>query len=80
MGVIALDALKGTIPDEALLSMIVAADVMDEELTPVTTSMTLAEVAARFTDVEAERLPVVDERRRLVGTVAMRDVLKHGRF
>ena len=80
LGVIALDELKGTIPDEALLSMIVAADVMEEELPAVTSGMTLAEVAARFADVELDRLPVVDERQRLVGTVAMRDVLKHGRF
>jgi CIC family chloride channel protein len=80
LGIIALDALKGTITDEALLSMIVAADVMDEALLPLTTAMTLAEVAARFTDTDLERLPVVDESRRLVGTVAMRDVLKHGKF
>jgi CIC family chloride channel protein len=80
LGLIALDALKGTITDEGLLSMIVAADVMDEVLVPLTTAMTLAEVAARFAETELERLPVVDESRRLVGAVAMRDVLKHGRF
>ncbi len=80
LGVIALDALKGMITDEALLSMIVAADVIDEDLPPVSTSMRLSEVASRFAEVELERLPVVDEDRRLVGTVAMRDVLKHGQF
>jgi CIC family chloride channel protein len=80
LGVIALDHLKGTITDEALLSMIVAADVMDEGVVPITTAMTLAEVAARFTDYDLERLPVVDEARRLVGTISKRDVLRHGRF
>jgi chloride channel protein, CIC family len=80
LGVIALDALKGTIPDEALLSMIVAADVMDEDLPPITTGTTLSEVAARFAEADLERLPVVDEHHRLVGTVSKRDVLKHGRF
>jgi CIC family chloride channel protein len=80
LGVIALDALKGNLPDEALLGMIVAADVMDEEVEPLTTSMSLAEVAARFAEADLEKLPVVDERRRLVGTVSKRDVLKHGRF
>jgi len=80
LGVIELDALKGTIPDEALLSMIVAADVMDEDLPPLTTGMTLAEVAARFAEADLERLPVVDDHHRLVGTVSKRDVLKHGRF
>ena len=80
LGTIALDALKGAIPDHALLGMIVAADVMDERQAPVTTTMSLSEVAARFAEVELERLPVVDDERRLVGTVAMRDVLRHGRF
>ena len=80
LGIVALDALKGTIRDEALLSMIVAADVMDEDVPPITIGMTLAEVAGRFAEQELERLPVVDERGRLVGTVSKRDVLKHGRF
>jgi len=80
LGIIAVDALKGTIPDESLLSMIVAADVMDEENQPITTSMALSEVAARFTEADLERLPVVDERKHLVGTISKREVLKHGRF
>ena len=80
LGIIAVDALKGTIPDESLLSMIVAADVMDEENQPITTSMALSDVAARFTEADLERLPVVDERKHLVGTISKREVLKHGRF
>jgi CIC family chloride channel protein len=80
LGVIALDALKGNLPDESLLAMIVAADVMDDGVEPLTTAMTLAEVAARFAEADLERLPVVDDKRRLVGTVSKRDVLKHGRF
>ncbi len=80
LGIITVDALKGTIPDESLLSMIVAADVMDEEVPPMTTSMTLSEVAARFAEADLERLPIVDERSRLVGAVSKKDVLKHGRF
>ena len=46
-GVVMLDQLKGNIPDESHLSMIVAADVMDSTLLPVTTGMTLSEVAGR---------------------------------
>ena len=60
--------------------MIVAADVMNEDVPPITVGMSLAEVAGRFAEQELERLPVVDERGRLVGTVSKRDVLKHGRF
>lgn len=80
LGVIRLDALKGTISDGALLGMIVAADVVDRTVEPITTGMSLSEVAARFGDTDLERLPVVDGERRLVGTVAMRDLLARGRF
>ncbi len=80
LGVIRLDALKGTISDGALLGMIVAADVVDRGVEPITTGMTLSEVAARFGGSDLERLPVVDGGRRLVGTVAMRDLLSRGRF
>jgi CIC family chloride channel protein len=80
LGIIRLDALKGTISDGALLGMIVAADVVDRSVEPLTTGMSLAEVAARFSETDLERLPVVDGARRLVGTVAMRDLIAQGRF
>ena len=80
LGVVRLDALKGTISDQADLGMIVAADVVDREVQPITTSMSLAEVAARFGESDLERLPVVDADRRLVGTVGMRDLLARGTF
>jgi CIC family chloride channel protein len=80
LGVIRLDALKGTISDGALLGMIVAADVVDRSIEPLTTATTLADVAARFGESDLERLPVVDGERRLVGTIAMRDVLAQGTF
>jgi chloride channel protein, CIC family len=80
LGIVNVDSLKGTISDESLLSMIVAADVMIEEVPPIAVSMTLADVASRFAEADLERLPVVDERRHLVGTVSKKDVLKHGRF
>jgi chloride channel protein, CIC family len=80
LGVIRLDALKGTISDQAQLGMIVAADVVDRSVVPVTTSTSLADVARRFAETELERLPVVDDARRLVGTIAMRDVVARGTF
>jgi CIC family chloride channel protein len=60
--------------------MIVAADVVDRSVEPLTTGMSLAEVARRFSGVDLERLPVVDAGRRLAGTVAMRDLLAQGHF
>lgn len=79
-GVIQLDALKGNIPDGAHLEMIVAADVMDRSIEPITLSMMLSDVASRFAEMDVERLPVVDGDACLVGTVSKRDVLKRGRF
>jgi CIC family chloride channel protein len=80
LGVIRLDALKGTISDQADLGMIVAADVVDRDVEPLTSTMSLAEVAARFAGTDLERLPVVDGQRRLVGAVSMRDVLARASF
>ncbi|MGC3998650.1 MAG: chloride channel protein [Anaeromyxobacter sp.] len=80
LGVIRLDALKGTIPDQADLGMIVAADVLDREVPQLSAALPLAEVAARFAETELERLPVVDGHRRLVGTIAMRDLVARGRY
>ncbi|HET8541262.1 MAG TPA: chloride channel protein [Anaeromyxobacter sp.] len=80
LGAIRLDALKGTISDQAHLGMIVAADVVDRSVEPITTTMTLDEIAERFRKSDLERLPVVDERRRLAGTVGMRELLGRGVF
>lgn len=79
LGTLALDALKGTLSDESLFSMIVAADVM-EEREPIQSQLSLAEVAARFAESDQERLPVVDDQGRLIGAVSKRDLLKHGKF
>lgn len=80
LGIIALDELKGHLPDHSLLGATIAADVMDRHLQPVTPDLSLAEVAARFATTPLERLPVVDRERRLLGTISKSDVLKQGRF
>lgn len=80
LGTIALDELKGHLPDHSLLGATIAADVMDRHIQPVTPDLSLAEVAARFATTPLERLPVVDGERRLLGTISKSDVLKQGRF
>ncbi|HET7754183.1 MAG TPA: chloride channel protein [Anaeromyxobacteraceae bacterium] len=80
MGVLVLDALKGNIPDGGDLAMIVAADVMDSTLPPVTPNMTVSEVAVHFEETDLERLPVVDDDGRLIGSLSRRAVMKHGKF
>ncbi|WP_223644912.1 chloride channel protein [Corallococcus sp. EGB] len=80
LGVITLDALKGHLPDHSLLQATVAADVMDSSVQAITPDLSLSEVASRFGHTELERLPVVDGRRRLLGSLSKGDLLKRGRF
>lgn len=80
LGTIALDELKGHLPDHSLLGATIAADVMDRHVQPITPDLSLSEVAARFAQTPLERLPVVDRERRLLGTISKNDVLKQGRF
>lgn len=79
-GVVVLDQLKGHIPDESLLGMVVAADVMDRTTPLLRPEMTLGEAAERFAQTELARLPVVDGSGRLLGVVLKGDVLRRGRF
>lgn len=79
-GVVVLDQLKGHIPDESLLGMVVAADVMDRTTPVLTPEMTLAEAAARFVESDLARLPVVDGDGRLLGVVLKGDLLRRGRY
>ena len=81
LGAIVLEALKGHLPDWSDLPMVVAADVMDRELEPLTPEMPLSEVAARFAKTYLGRLPVVERSTgRLLGTVSKSRMFLHGRF
>ena len=80
LGVVVLDRLKGHLPDHSLLQMTVASDVMDTGIVPITPELSLAEVAARFSETPLEHLPVVDGQRRLLGTISKSDVLRRGRY
>ncbi|NTX38234.1 chloride channel protein [Myxococcus sp. CA033] len=79
-GMLVLDALKGHVPDHALLQATIAEDVMDTQVQPITPELSLGEVASRFARTALERLPVVDGGRRLLGTISKRDVLSQGTF
>ncbi|HTP28352.1 MAG TPA: chloride channel protein [Anaeromyxobacteraceae bacterium] len=71
LGVIALDTLKGHLPYWSDLSMLVAADVLDASLKPVTPDLSLAALRSRYADTYVDKLPVVDPMTgRLLGTVS----------
>jgi CIC family chloride channel protein len=76
LGAIVLEALKGNLPDWSDLPMVVAADILDAELAPVSPDLALSSLRKRFADTHLERLPVVDPAtRKLLGTVAKRQLL-----
>jgi CIC family chloride channel protein len=79
LGVVTLRRLQGQ-AGEGSPPGATAADVMDRSVEPLTTSLRLAEAASRLAEAVGEELPVVDERRRLVGTASKRDALRRGRF
>lgn len=79
-GMVLLDAVKAYLPDHSLLLDSTARDVMRVE-SPINKDASLSEAAARFAHArELERLPVVDQRGRLVGVLSKSDVLKQARF
>ena len=81
LGVIVLDALKGHIPERSLLGMLIAADVMDRSVAPVTPDTALSAIVERFQNLEIDKLPVVDpSTQRLLGTVSKTDLLRRRRF
>ncbi len=81
LGLIALDALKGHLPDSDHLGVAIAADVLDPSIAPVTPQMSLGELATRFTSFAGDRLPVVDPAtHQLVGTVSKSTLVARGRY
>jgi CIC family chloride channel protein len=79
LGVIDLDGLA-RVPPENRPQLSIASDVMDPSVPAVPIDATVSEAAITFQDTELERLPVVAPGKILVGTVAKREVLRHGAF
>lgn len=80
LGLIALDALKGHLPDQHHLAIAIAIDVLDANVAPVTPETRLDELAARFAAHPSDKLPVVDASGRLIGTVSKTELVRHGRY
>jgi CIC family chloride channel protein len=77
-GALILDSLKGAIPDHSILNMVLATDVMDTALAPLSADATLSVAVQRFADTPLERLPVVEPSTGvLIGTLAKRTLLGH---
>ncbi len=76
LGAIVLESLKGHLPDWSHLPMVVAVDVLDEAVVPVSPDLPLSQLRSRFADTHLDRLPVVEPASaRLVGAVSKRRLL-----
>lgn len=76
LGTASLAALKAHVPDQAVLSMVIAADVMNSAIRPLTPQSSLAEARERLARTQVDELPVVDADGRLIGTVRRHDLAR----
>ncbi len=76
LGVIRFTQLRTIITETDLdAHLLVAADVMESELTTVTLDDTLENAMFHLSRIDAERLPVVDRAGKLAGSVSERDMM-----
>jgi CIC family chloride channel protein len=76
VGAVVLDSLKGHLPDWQHLEMLVAADVVDADVQPVSPELPLMALRSRFAETHLEQLPVVEPGTgRLLGTVSKRRLI-----
>lgn len=78
IGAVVFDRLEPHLVDEPHLQIAIAAELVDPAVQTVSPALPLAELARCFTRSEAQRLPVVDGVRRLLGTVARIDLALQG--
>jgi CIC family chloride channel protein len=74
LGTASLAALKAHLPDQSALSMVVAADVMNSAVQPLTVASSLADARDRLSRLPVEELPVVDSAGKLIGAVRRREL------
>ncbi|HVE83454.1 MAG TPA: chloride channel protein, partial [Myxococcales bacterium] len=80
LGAIVPERLRGHLPDHRRVRRAAARHLVDEAIPRVRPEAALSELASLFTRVSVERLPVVDGRGRLLGTVGKAVVLSRGTF
>jgi CBS-domain-containing membrane protein len=62
-----------------LASVVIAADIMDEDFPRVSTAQGMNEALHQFSAAHSERLPVVDtlHSKRLIGSISKTDIILH---
>jgi chloride channel protein, CIC family len=79
LGAISLHDVKSFLDRPELESVVIAADIMDEDFPHVSTGQGMNEALHQFSAARSERLPVVDSlhSKRLIGSISKTDIILH---
>lgn len=79
LGAISLHDVKSFLDRPELESVVIAADIMDEDFPRVSTGQGMNEALHQFSAARSERLPVVDSlhSKRLIGSISKTDIILH---
>jgi CIC family chloride channel protein len=79
LGAISLHDVKTFLDRPELESVVIAADIMNEDFPLVTPVNGMSEALHKFSDANSERLPVVDDliNKRLIGSISKTDIILH---
>jgi chloride channel protein, CIC family len=79
LGAISLHDVKTFLDRPELESVVIAADIMDEDFPRVARTQGMNEALRKFAEAKSERLPVVDNlhSRQLVGSISKTDIILH---
>jgi len=79
LGAISLHDVKTFLDRPELETVVIAADIMDEDFPSVSLTQGMNEALHKFSDAKSERLPVVDNlhSKRLIGSISKTDIILH---
>jgi CIC family chloride channel protein len=79
LGAISLHDVKTFLDRPELESVVIAADIMDEDFPRVSPTQGMSEALHKFSEANSERLPVVDNvnSKRLIGSISKTDIILH---
>jgi chloride channel protein, CIC family len=79
LGAISLHDVKTFLDRPELESVVIAADIMDEDFPRVSSMQGMSEALHKFSEAKSERLPVVDNlnSKHLIGSISKTDIILH---
>ncbi len=75
LGVVSLHDIKPYLTEPGVAAVVIAKDILHEDFPSIRSDESLSDGLGRFLGVAAERLPVVDQKGKLIGSLAKGDLL-----